>query len=416
MKTAPGFDMLSSFPTKEEMARRRWQTKGHLYCQGGCWKLRYWEDVINPDSGKLERKRSSPVILGPSAGPAAITQRQAEAIRNKVLAKVNLNSHQPQSLLTLRQFVEKRFEVEHLPTCRRGGQYHYQYTLKKVLGAFGDIPLRDLTRSHVQRFLIALSDRLSAETLAKFRNTIHTVYAYAESCEVFTGRNPAAGVKIPADAKQPERITGYTIEQFRQLMAALKSPLKEMFMLGASTSMHAAELAGLRIRHLNFSDRPKQIEGVMVDPDALVVCEGVYRNRRGAPKNRHRKRTLPIPPGLRSRLLEMTAGRLGADPVFLMPRTQALGRTAPVDTKNVLNRILRPLGKKLGFSVTWHRVRHSNATWAYELGADDKDRAAIMGHWSPVMTHRYTNEFERKRRIAEAIESRVMGKPEGEVQ
>ena len=416
VKTASGFGILSLFPTEEEMARRRWQTKGHLYSQGGCWKLRYWEDVINPESGGPERKRSSPVILAPSSGPAAVTRRQAEALRDKVLAKVNLNSHQPQSLLTLRQFVENRFEVEHLPTCRRGGQHHYRYTLKKVLGAFGDMPLRALTHSHVQRFLIALSDRLSAETLTKLRNTIHTVYAYANSCEVFTGRNPAQGVKIPASAKRLEKISSYTVEEFRQIIAALKPPIREMFMLGAATSMHAGELAALRVRHLHFGDRPKQIEGVMVAPSALVVCESIYMNRRGGPKNRHRKRVLPIPPGLRARLLEMTAGRSGADPVFLMPKVQALGRTTPIDTKNVLSRILQPLGKRFGFPVTWHRIRHCNATWSFELGAEDSDRAAMMGHWSTAMTSRYTNEFERKRRIADVIESRIMDEPAGGVQ
>ena len=313
-------------------------------------------------------------------------------------------------------FVEQRFVKEHVETLTTAGRRHYKDTLKHVVGAFGEIPLRDLKKYHVQRLLIMKAERgLSKSYLTQIRNTIHTVYQYAEDCEFYTGRNPARRVKIPANARRPHKITGYSLEQFRAVIAELQSPLREMFLLGAATSMHGAELAGLRICHLNLSDQAQSVKGETLTPGSLLVCENVYRNRRGDTKNEHRRRKLPIPPALRSRIAEMVAGRDENEPVFLMPATARRSKVAPVDTHNVQNRVLRPLGKRLGFPVSWHRVRHSNATWTHEMFADDKDRAAMMGHWSAAMTDHYTDHFERRRRLAEAIESRVMGEAVGGV-
>jgi len=397
------------------MARRRWQTQGHLYKERGYWKLRYREDVLD-ENGKLQRKRSKPQYLGPSEGPAALTEKQAKAMRDKIMAKVNIDSHQPQSLITVGAFIEQRFMKDHVAALTFAGQEHYRNMLRHVIDAFGDVPLRDLRKHHVQRFLLMKAEYgLSSGYLRQIRNSIHTVYQYAEDCEFFTGRNPAHRVKIPATARRPDPIDGYSLQEFRAVVAELPSPIQEMFLLGAETSMHGAELAGLRVCHLNLGDEPRSHKGTKIPPRSLFVCENVYRNRRGPTKNQYRRRTLPIPPAMHARLSEMVQDREPDDPVFVMPKMMSRARKPPVDTHNACNRILGPIGKKLGFRVTWQRIRHTNATWTSEMLADDNDRAAMMGHWSTAMTERYTNDFERKRRLAEAIEQKVMGEASGAV-
>ena len=60
----------------EDMARRRLQQKGNLYQQGGYWKLRWREDVIDGE-GNIDRQWSKPVWIGPSTGAHKLTHKEA---------------------------------------------------------------------------------------------------------------------------------------------------------------------------------------------------------------------------------------------------------------------------------------------------------------------------------------------------
>ncbi len=394
------------------MARRRWQ-KGHLFVESGYWKLRYYEDYID-SAGKLERKLAKPQFLAPVKGPGSLTKKQALARRDEIMADVNLQSHRPQSLVTLAEFVDRKFLPEHVVTLKKSGAKHYTDRLPHILRVLGTFPMREIQPHHIQHILIAMAKAGYSRTMIQHVIRVsHTVFAKAEQWGFLTGRNPAAKLRVPELAKEPEPVNGYTLEEMQKLLAVLSTPLREMFALGCTTSMHGAELAGLRIMHLNLSDEPRQIAGKVVPPNALLVAEGYVLNQRTTPKNKHRRRILPVPSFLRSDLLKLAAGRDPHEPLFVMPGTLDLGKVSPVDTHNVANRILKPLSKRLGFKINWHRVRHTHATWTDEMMMDAQSRMSMMGHWSDQMISRYTHPFEKQRQIAEAIGERLSGTASG---
>jgi len=396
------------------MARRRWQ-KGYLYEESGLWKLRYWMDVI--ENGELVRKKATPEVVGRAVGPGKLTKRQAEAIRDQLMAIVNTASHKPQASITVAEYVEKHFMKGHVATVSKATAKSYADKMKWILPAIGTLPMRDVRTTHVQSLLTSMAERgYARSTILNTKRAVHTVFAVADDTGHFYGRNPAARVKVPVWAKQPEPIRGYTLEEVQRLLAALDSPLREMCALGCLTSMHGAELAGLRIGHLNFSDQPREIAGRIVRPEALIVCETYSLNQRKDPKNRHRVRVLPIPAPIRSALLAIATGRPAEDPLFVMPQSFRRGRMRPVDTGNVTSRRFRKLSKVLGFPVNWHRLRHTNATWSHEAMLDDGDRAAMMGHSSTGTTNDvYTDQFERQKRFADHFGWKLMGRS-GDVQ
>ena len=101
------------------MARRRLQQKGDLYQQGGFWKLRWREDRIETD-GTIKRGWSKPVWIGPAAGTGRLTEKQAQRIAwDNFLARQDQNTRTPQSVMTVTQFIERKFVPEHVARAGR---------------------------------------------------------------------------------------------------------------------------------------------------------------------------------------------------------------------------------------------------------------------------------------------------------
>lgn len=227
------------------MARRRWQ-KGHLYVESGYWKLRYYEDCIDAQ-GVLARKLAKPIFIAPTKGPGKLTKKQAFARRDEIMAEANLQSHRPQSLVTLAEFVTRRFLPDHVATLKKSGAKHYTDRLPHILKALGLYALREIQPHHVQQLLLAMAKAGYSKTMIQHVVRVtHTIFAKADEWGFISGRNPAAKLKVPEMSKEPEPIDGYTLEEMRRLLAALSAPLREMLALGCATSMHGAELAGLR--------------------------------------------------------------------------------------------------------------------------------------------------------------------------
>ena len=93
---------------RDNMARRRLQQKGDLYRSGGYWMLRWHEDQINA-KGESKRGWSRSVCIGPSDGPGAFTEKEARRLAwENHLSRLDHNNRTPQSILTVREFVERK--------------------------------------------------------------------------------------------------------------------------------------------------------------------------------------------------------------------------------------------------------------------------------------------------------------------
>src|SRR5690349_4742409 len=83
--------------------RRRFQRTGCLYEDHSVWRLRFYEDVLQPD-GSIRRVRVS-TALGLCVGEQAIGRREAEALAAERLRRVNKFDALPESMMTVRDFV-----------------------------------------------------------------------------------------------------------------------------------------------------------------------------------------------------------------------------------------------------------------------------------------------------------------------
>jgi integrase len=351
------------------MARNRRFQHGSLFKRGTrhkVWVVRWWEDQLGPD-GKLQRIRRSE-ILGKVADIP--TRRQAEQICSDRLRGVNSGDYKLQSSCTLSQFVQRNWFPEVLPTLKYSTKKHYEYVVNvHLIPTFGEMQLRLITRESVQGFLNGkLRGGLAWRTVKHIRTTFGTVLGAAEA-EGLIPSNPARKTRLPRRGSVEEKAP-IAPDLIREVLYALPEPSHSLAWLLVLTGLRVGELLALRWRDIDF------------ERGSLRVRQTVYEGRFDDPKTQRSKRTVP----------------LGAKGIAVLQRFQgdgfkpetlvfATSRGTPFSRRNLLNRQLKPTCKNFGLKgVTWHWLRHANATLLDAVGTPLGTVQELLGHSSSEIT------------------------------
>lgn len=411
---------------EQDMGRRRLQQKGDLQAISGWWKLRWREDRIRRD-GTIGYGWSRTVIIGPaknnSAGMKPLTEKEANRIGwENYLSRLDQNMRTPQSIMTVREFVERKFQPEHVAMLKPGGRAHYEVHLKIVLDGIpevrkrsrkkvegvappepkrtcglGELRLRDVSVEDCQRLVsAALSRGYSVQYAAHVRNAISAIFTHAESKDWFSGKNPARRVNLPE--MERKELHSLTFDQVSKLITAVDPSTRALVFCAVLTSMNIAEVLGLRWKRVNLTSAWTQTDGEALPPMHIAVREQWYLRQYGTLKKGSRRRNVPIPPELAEALKPLRARedyKAPDDAVF----ASSVGR--PVDGVNILNRKIRPIATALGMPwIGWHDLRRTFATLADEAGMSSGERQAMMGHATSSMTARYTKTPTEQARAA----------------
>ena len=393
------------------MARKRGQRKGYLFPRGPSWMGQWREDVRLAD-GSLHRAKVARVIA-PRKGPGAVSKREAHRIfHEQVLARLDTVSLQPQSMMTVADFVKVRFQWDVVQNTRSN---HYATTLKHVLPALGHLRLRDVRPIDVQNLLTRLRDAgYSWQWRKHIRSTITAIFKHAKRLEYLVGDIPTQFIDLGEPIRQERG--ALSPEQVWALAERLEQPYRALLLLLACVGLRISEALGLRWKRLNLTPGAVQIDGVIV-PEFSVALREAWVRQAWTPllKNTGSKGILPIP--------ELIVGELAAlkvrsrwsepeDPVFAVTGGQ------PFEPCNACRKKLKPLVKELGLpkQASWHWLRHTLASIADQAGMSLTERQAVLRHADASMTARYTHaEFERLRLGLNAVAERIVPKPQGGV-
>lgn len=283
----------------------------------------------------------------------------------------------------------------YMPVARREKRSWYSDASRletHILPEFGPVPLRDVTRTHIEAFLASLRRRgLAPATVTRCLALLRRLFNFCalvtvQDTPLFQGANPASGITV----RQPDnsRLRFLTRAEADELIAASEDfgrdrDMRDMIVLSLHTGMRLGEIMRLRrpdvdLTHglIHILDRDGKPGGV------------VYLNRltRGLAERR---------------LAEQTE-----NPLFFVP--PAGGRM-----RENMSQRFKELVDRLGFNagiedprqrVVFHTLRHTFASWLALAGTDIYMIMKLMRHKTISMTMRYAHLIpDAKRRAVEDL-------------
>jgi integrase len=155
------------------------------------------------------------------------------------------------------------------------------------------------------------------------------------------------------------------------LLEALPEPSRSLAWLLTFTGLRIGELLALRWRDVDL------------DAGFIRVRQSVYEGHFDDPKTKRSRRTVPL--GTQgAQILTARKPVAACDPDGLV---FAARNGSPLCRRNLLNRQLKPTCEKLKLEgVTWHWLRHANATLLDSVGASIGTMQALLGHSSSEIT------------------------------
>jgi integrase len=339
------FDVRSTLPSdtgkggrateRRPMARPRYQQGSVKAIGKDCWKIRWREDVANED-GNVRRIYHAETLR-------QTNKSQALEVLGERLIAAERRQRQPQVAIPFSEFVRTEWKPNAALQLRKSSMRIYNFNLDNhILAALGEVPLRDISRLHVESCLSRLQQAgYAVSTLRSVRATISTVLEAAVGRRYITN-NSAHGIRIrEGDSKREPRY--YRAPEIRKLLFKLEDPCRTVALVAVSTGLRIGEILALRWKRIDLLR------------STIEVAETYSSGEFGPPKTRSSRRAIPI-----SRSLVEVFKRLrplNCEPEALVFATS---KRTPLNSKNLYNRELAPACDELGLPrVSWHSFRHT---------------------------------------------------------
>ena len=339
------------------MARpKRPYGSGALLKRGRGWAIRWREYELAPDGRKtsLLRYENLGDVTKTEAGHT-LGLRVAQAGPPRI--------QRPQITFAT---LAGDWQVQVVPMYKHSTQKNHTHILgKHLLPRFGQTPLAELSRQHVQAYVAHLvREGYAPRTIDHIHDVLSAVLRTAVKWGHLTD-NPAHHVDLPTlKTVRPKWVL--TEAQAASLVAKLPSLAKTMVGLALVTGLRRGELFALRWRDLGDGDT------------TLCVQEAVYEGRFDTPKTAAGLRRVPLAPAARTLVGEWREHSKRRNPDDLLFATWS-GK--PISPNNVLRSAVFPACEKLGLPrATWLTFRRTYASWAHDLGMPGKVIAQLMGH------------------------------------
>ncbi len=373
------------------MTRGKTQQSGGLFVEDGFWKL-HWRKDTSDSNGSAPRHWPNPAWIGPATGPQKMTKAVAQSIAQETfLSRFEQHAQEPQSAITVADFVKSSFVPEHVALKRAAGRVHYRAILKYVLPpeevdllfqvdekkpktrlkAVPDWPylskvrLDEVRPEHIERLMAAaVSEGYSTQTVKHIRNAVGSIIAHAIKRRMFTGGNPASQARLPKMVRQEPH--ALTLSQSKEVLAAMQYPEREIALLAIFTGMNVREICGLQWKHVNLTGDWSSADGEPIPPRTIAVRLQWSLRELESVRSEGRARDLRIPDTLFPVLLELN-GRskfVGPDDFVLVSPAGS-----PINAHYIAQTQLKRIGQDLHMPwLSWRVLHRTRSTLAYELG------------------------------------------------
>ena len=289
------------------------------------------------------------------------------------------------SAMTLNEWFDYWLEAYAKPTLKPNTYLGYVRYAKHFRDRLGDKPIRQITRTDVQRAYndIRRNGRrrlrdekgtsLSDSMVRSLHMMLHNCMNAAVSAHLIS-RNPTEGTTIPKTNYAPKKILNDS--QLGTFMQAIEAePMwYDFFYTEITTGLRLGEICGLQWNDLNEETGRLHVRRSVsrASGDGLQI---------GETKTETGKRTILLPPSTLHLLKERkkTAMTEWIFPSLLQPEKPVSPHTAYHRLKLILKQAGLP-------DIRFHDLRHTFATHALVSGVDAKTLSGILGHTNASFT------------------------------
>lgn len=244
---------------------------------------------------------------------------------------------------------------------------------RQLVPALGHIALRDLRPEHVEAMIADLARTMTPKGIRNAVTLLRQVLDEAEARD-YVRRNVARLVKPPRLPRRQRQAV--TVEDVRALLAAVRGDrLEALYVVTIAAGLRQSEVLGLRWQDIDL-DR-----SLLRVANTLERVDGEYRL--AETKTKGSERTVVLPPFAVKALREHRLRQLEERAAAGIPTSEGLVFVAPTGrplSASWLSHRWPDHAKAAGVAVTFHGLRHAQATLLVALGAAPRTIADRLGH------------------------------------
>lgn len=320
------------------------------------------------------------------------TKKDAQRILNEKLTEIDNGTYKELPKISFGHFTEKwtrdYANISLKPSTRK---IFSDVINRLLLPRFSNMQLNDISTGQLQAYVSERARVVMPNTVRNEVTVIKLIFKYAARWG-YIKQNPAINLERPKIDK-PE-IEILLPEEFELFLKEVERPYKTAFLTAFLTGMRAGELWGLQWSDIDWAS--KQIH----------VRRSLWNHQFQKPKTKTANRKIDMTERL---VKELKTWKLLCpvnkhDLVFPSPEGY------PSMHGNVMKRFFYPALRKAGLrQVSFHSLRHSNASFRIHAGQNIKYIQGQLGHASINMTldvygHLF-NDLDFNRRQVELLES-----------
>jgi integrase len=370
--------------------------------QNRPWIFRYRLDEIQPD-GTVKTLRKYHEIA-PSKGEGAITKKQAEVERDKVLARLNAPTNETAvqqvaaTGVALFGQIARMYKEGYLaranqiatPTREKEEFYIREYMVPK----WGALRLNQIQPKAVEDWLHTTFT--SWWTMHGVRAIMTRIYNHAEGHGLWEEgkRSPSSRAKLGKKRHKRERKI-LSFEETARVLTRIDEPYKLVIEICIATGARISEVLGLKWKHVNFVAATIKIE------------QRVWHQEVGRPKSEDSRRTLGIG-DLAGRFAALATSSGGGRDEFIFQQKRTLGK--PMWDSSVREALHQAaIAEDCDFEgLGPHSFRRANITWRQQVGGSAIEASKIAGHSDLEMTGEYTFvTAERQNELTRRIQQKL---------
>ncbi len=330
--------------------KRDRQQRGSVVRIGEFWCLRYADWRI--ENGQRIRKQGLTHKLSavlPGHCRLKNPPEYVEKLQREFMDKVNSGRNAPERCATVAQFVDDVWLPfignRHSSSTLDVYNFYWNHILKPRCG---DKLLRDFNTPLGQALLDEVArqnPKMRAWTLHKLKSILSAVFKLAIQQDYRPGPNPMRETTSPKGPGVQET-HAYDLQTIRGILVLVPNTCKVIIALAAYAGLSKSEIQGLLWEAYHGTE--------------LAIRSSVVNGKRGEPKTKARKDTVPLIEPVRS-LLDMHRLALGNPETGVMFATRT---GTPLSLHNVLNDYILPVLERCG-QCSKGKSAHSRAEHEY---------------------------------------------------